>query len=128
MAAPLVELTEKDVQRQVKKVLALYGFTVSDFSQGYRPGGRRHGTTRQTKGIPDIYAQHPILKVRLWIEVKRPGGKVSPDQAAWAATETASGGEIWLIDSVDKLIADLKHAVPKWREARNLKAKEEGWT
>lgn len=50
---------EADVQRDVKALLQMYGFNVSDLSQGYRPGGRRHATTRQTPGIPDMWVTRP---------------------------------------------------------------------
>lgn len=50
---------ESDVQRDVKAILELYGFDVTDTSQGYRPGGRRHGTTRITRGTPDLFVTRP---------------------------------------------------------------------
>ncbi len=46
---------ENDVQTAIKQVLKVWGFDIIDTSQGYRPGGKRHGTTRITKGTPDLF-------------------------------------------------------------------------
>jgi len=89
---------EADVQRDVKAAYEACGCVVANFSQGYRPGGRRHGTTRQTKGIPDLYvfpplrrdqavaaqAGHPVLYLApWWHETKRPGGEQTLEQTEW---------------------------------------------
>lgn len=91
--------TEREVQREVKRVLALHGYIVSDFSQGYRPGGKRHGTTRQTPGVPDLYCQHRTRPVRFWVEVKRPGGRLTEAQVNWRANERIAGGVVYVIHS-----------------------------
>ena len=80
---------ERDVQRRVVALLKSAGFTVYSLSQGYRPGGRGHGTTRQTKGLPDLYAMSPRLF--LWVEVKRLGGKQTPEQVEFEADCRACG-------------------------------------
>ena len=64
-------MIEKDVQRIVVAVLKLYGGEVYDLAQGYRPGGKRHGTTRQTKGLADLYVFFPRWHTRIWFEVKK---------------------------------------------------------
>lgn len=46
---------ESDVQKAIKRILEVSKFTVIDTSQGFRPGGKRHGTTRITLGTPDLY-------------------------------------------------------------------------
>jgi hypothetical protein len=67
------QITEPQVQEAIKTLWrALGGFT-NDLSQGYRPGGRRHGSTRQTKGLADLYLQHSGRACALWWETKRPG-------------------------------------------------------
>ena len=56
-------LREEDVQAAVRSALRTHGWGISDMSQGYRPGGKRHWTTRQRKGIPDMYVTHaPIVR------------------------------------------------------------------
>lgn len=93
--------TEREVHYEVKRAYEAVGCFVANLAQGYRPGGKRHATTRQTKGIPDLYIIPPLRfdhAVRYpdtpygrrygrlqpwWMEVKRPGGKQSLDQKAF---------------------------------------------
>jgi hypothetical protein len=63
-------MRETDVQRAVVGFYRQVGGVVYDLAQGYRPGGRRHGTTRQTKGLPDLWVFFPHLGLVLWHEVK----------------------------------------------------------
>lgn len=50
---------ETDVQGTSKKMLEAAGFRVIDTSQGFRPGGKRHATTRITRGTPDVFVWKP---------------------------------------------------------------------
>lgn len=63
------------------------GFAVYELSQGYRsdPGG-----TRQTPGLPDVYAMHPSAG-SLWWEAKAHGGQLRPSQEAFADNATYCG-------------------------------------
>jgi hypothetical protein len=56
---PMGRQLEAEVQKACKALLRAWQFKVSDTSQGYRPGGKRHGTTRITKGVPDLYVTRP---------------------------------------------------------------------
>jgi hypothetical protein len=88
---------EKDVKRGVVKFLRDIGCHVYNLDQGYRPGGRRHATTRQTKGLPDLFAvwpRSPGGSLVFWIEVKRPGGRRSTEQVQFAARVMAAGGVV----------------------------------
>ena len=76
----LPEPTEAQVQHACRELLHTLGWWTGNFSQGYRPGGRRHGTTRQTKGLPDFIAIHKARGQVLFWETKRPSGKRSPEQ------------------------------------------------
>ena len=69
---------EREIQKQIVKYLRLKGWQVWQTSQGYRsaPGG-----TRMTPGLPDLYCLNEVRQWILWIEVKRPGGKLRPEQA-----------------------------------------------
>lgn len=84
---------EKDVQRAVVQIYRTVRCKVYNLSQGFRPGGKRHATTRQTKGLGDLYIIPPQVervegivvgsRLPFWHETKRIGGKVSPEQLAF---------------------------------------------
>ena len=52
---------ESEVQKAIKTILKMRGFQIIDTSQGFRPGGKRHGSTRITKGTPDLYVWRKAL-------------------------------------------------------------------
>ncbi len=54
--------TETEAQAGVKWVLGWHGFEILDTSQGYRPGGKRHATTRLERGTPDLYCTRRPLE------------------------------------------------------------------
>jgi hypothetical protein len=66
-----VKLEEK-IQTRVVATYKAAGATVCSLSQGYRPGGKRHGTTRQTKGLADLYVFLPCKRIAFWHETKAP--------------------------------------------------------
>lgn len=99
---------ETAVQREVVNVASLYGFEITDLSQGYRPPrcracgaylGRGAASTRQTVGVPDLYLQHRRLPLTLWVEVKRPGERPNANQAAWHERERRAGGTVLVVHS-----------------------------
>lgn len=61
---------EAAVQQRVRLIYEGAGGVVKNLAQGYRPGGRRHATTRQAKGIADLLVFLPRRNVALWHEVK----------------------------------------------------------
>jgi hypothetical protein len=75
-------LLEKHVQRQIVDYLRLIGAEVYVLGTVRRKGD--HPGTMQTPGIPDLWAFIPAkggnVGCGLWIEVKRPGGRRSPQQ------------------------------------------------
>lgn len=83
--------SEKAVQQRVKAVLAVHQFWISDLSQPR--------STMQTPGLPDLYAQHMTLPIRLWVEVKGPKGKTSPAQEDWHLRERNAGGRVAVVRS-----------------------------
>jgi hypothetical protein len=91
---------EKTVQNHVKQAARALGFCVSDLSQPRR--------TLQTIGLPDLYLAHPVWRRRFWVEVKRPGGKVSAAQQAWHAVERDAGGTVLVVYGVADLVAGLQ--------------------
>ena len=82
---------EKHVQKAVADLFSQVGGIVNNLSQGYRPGGRRHGTTRQSKGLGDLYVQFPVKGVALWWETKRQGGTQTEDQRKFQWRNEACG-------------------------------------
>lgn len=67
-------MKEAAVQVAVRVLYEAYGGEWYNLSQGYRPGGARHETTRQTKGLPDLWLFFPASGFRLWHETKRLDG------------------------------------------------------
>ncbi len=67
--AELFKATEGDVLRQVRDFLRIHGFFVTRNQQGLG----------NEKGKPDLEAVSP-KGTHWWIEVKKPGGKLSDDQ------------------------------------------------
>ena len=91
---------EKRVEADIIGALRTLGFAVTKTSQP-RP-------SMLTIGVPDLYAAHPRWGLRLWIEVKRPGGKPTAQQVAWHRCERLAGGTVLVLDSVAAMLAELK--------------------
>ncbi len=62
----------------------------------------------QTEGLPDRYARHVARKIRMWVEVKQPGGEVSADQKRWHKTERDAGGSVIVVWSIQDLHDELR--------------------
>lgn len=91
--------SENSVQKKIKQLASHYGYHVSDTSQGYRPGGRRHGTTRITRGFPDLFMMNPQTRDHLFVEVKKEGGSLSDHQIIWHETALLAGVPCYTCDS-----------------------------
>ena len=52
-------MKEETVQTSVTRLYEAYGGDVYDLSQGYRPGTKKHATTRQTPGLADLWIFFP---------------------------------------------------------------------
>lgn len=91
---------EKMVQAQIVDLLRKVGAEVYVLGT-VRPKGDTPGT-RQSKGLPDVYAflppRHVTCWVTLWVEVKSEGGKLRPEQETfrelclWASHHYIVGG------------------------------------
>lgn len=66
-------MTETEIQKQIIDHLTKQGWMVFRMNSGSRAGTRLH-----KKGTPDLMAQKDGETI--WIEVKKPSGKLSPDQ------------------------------------------------
>ena len=105
---------EKDIQADIVELLDTVGAAV------YRIGTTRkkgdHQGTMQTPGIPDLVAFVPVpfplstphrATVQLWIEVKRPGGKLHLVQTEFQLRALEAGCE-HIVGGVDEVLDWLK--------------------
>lgn len=103
--------SETDLQRAILERLALIpGLVVWRSNTGVsRSGGRfvRFGI----KGQGDITGLLPGGK-RLELEVKLPGGKVSPEQVEFGARINAAGGLWAVVRSVDEAVIRVMEVMP----------------
>lgn len=88
---------ECDVQAEIVALLELHGWAVyQNTVRGVRPKG-------VTPGIPDLFAVRERL---VWIECKRPAGKVSAAQAQCHARLRAAGQRVIVAYDIED-VADL---------------------
>jgi len=96
-------MKESTIQRQIIAYLREQGFLVWKISDRFR------------SGIPDLYCCRGVKdgawKVSFWLEVKRPGGKVTALQAHEIAELRAQGVGAWVVSSVDMVAAILDAAM-----------------
>ena len=87
---------------RVRAVYARAGGFWYDLSQGFRPGGKRHGSTRQTPGLGDLFVIFPPTGLTLWHETKaiRPADLAKKD---WLASRFAR--EVVKDGKVDSTVA-----------------------
>lgn len=110
--APVVE-TEEGVQSRIIQALGWLGHTVlSTVHRWKRQTCPACGYTfwpkggyGSDKGIGDLLVGVPKAKPRLWLmlDVKRPGGKLSPEQKA-----LADKGLLWRVESEQEALEVLK--------------------
>jgi hypothetical protein len=84
---------ERDVLRQVRDYLTLKNFFVY----------RNHQSLGSHKGLSDLTA---IKGGRvIWVEIKKPGGKLSDYQRVFRDNITYCGGTYYVVDSLDFMMA-----------------------
>ena len=89
---------EGDIQRAITKALEARGAKV------YRMNASRGGRQQRAfnpPGTPDLFVVE--RKRHYWIEVKTPGGKVSPIQEAQHADLKRCGMEVFVVRSADSV-------------------------
>lgn len=100
-----MDKTEFQIQSEILEFLLKKGiFAWKDRQQIGKPG---KGTDVRSKGVPDILG---VLKggKMLAIEVKKKGGKLSPEQADYLDKIKSLGGVAFVAMSVDDVIEGLK--------------------
>lgn len=91
MKKPVIK--ERDVLRQVRDYLTHKNFFVY----------RNHQSLGSHKGLSDLTA---IKGGRvIWLEIKKPGGKLSDYQKAFRDAINMHGGEYYVIDCLDCIMA-----------------------
>lgn len=83
--------SEQEIRRDIVGFLRALGYRVWDHEQGYR----KDGSTRVTKGFPDlIVAGHGRIVAA---EIKSARGKLTPEQQEFRDTWVENGGEhvVW---------------------------------
>jgi len=104
---------EADVQRAVMQLLTLRGFRVFRRNvMGNLVLQGKHGSRVVkvgVKGQSDLYGWHRRTGRHFEIEVKAPGNKPTPDQAAWLASADADGALAFWTDSVSCTDQTLTH-------------------
>ena len=97
---------EKDIQSSIVAYLRLSGWRVFLYAQ---PGAHRTLGGILEPGHPDLLAIRRVYPYTryLWVEVKRPGGKLSPDQERLHAELRGSGAWVEVWESVDDAIRQL---------------------
>ena len=104
---------EKSIQADIVQLLESVGAAVYKIGTTRKKGD--HQGTMQTAGIPDLLAfvttparfgQGPVV-VQIWIEVKRPGGRMS--EAQWSFWRNArDAGCAHLVGGVPEVLDWLK--------------------
>jgi hypothetical protein len=94
-------LTEADIAHDCDRLAAALGWRVERYEQ------RR--ATRIHEGLPDrrYVAGNGF---RVWVELKRPGGKLTAAQHAWVLAELDAGGLAMAVDNV----AQLRELYTRW--------------
>lgn len=110
--APCVE-TEDGIQQRIVQALSWAGYRVLSTVHRYKRqtcaqcGHNQwaQGGYGATKGIGDLLVAVPKARPRLWLmlDVKRPGGKLSPEQKA-----LADKGLLWRVESEQEALEVLK--------------------
>lgn len=87
--------SERELQQRIQKVGKEWGWLVNHTYRARLEDGTWR-TTTTLKGFPDLELIHPAWGRVMWLEVKGPNGRSSPDQrrvmAALQAVMQNSGG------------------------------------
>lgn len=102
------ELLERQVTAQVKDYLLHRGWRPIRFQRTVVPGSFQAGEP----GMPDfLFVRYLDCKVfcgtlSVWVEFKKPNGKLRDGQPQWHERERRRGGVVWVIDNFDSFLKD----------------------
>lgn len=101
----LPKLLEREIQKQVKDFLRWRGWRIVRHQVTVATTGASTFSVGE-KGMADLQAIYyftdnkPGLTLTLWVETKRLGKKLRPDQEIWKRTEEMRGGLVWKADHI----------------------------
>jgi len=109
---------EKHEQQRIVQYARLTGGEV--YVLGTRRRRSDYPGTMQTPGLPDLWIMWPTLGIGCWWEVKRAGGRRTPEQVAFgtACTQTATYYGYGPFDV-------FKTWIDGWRSVRGYRLREE---
>jgi len=96
-SAVVSDLSEGDVARACDKLAEDLSWTVERYEQRRR--------TKITEGLPDRRYVQRARALRIWVELKAPGEKLSMEQHAWLLSELVAGALATVIDDDAQLQA-----------------------
>lgn len=94
-----VRFTEKDIAAACDGLAESLGWRVERYEQ--------QRATRIAEGIPDRRYVHDGRRLRVWVELKKPGGKLTVAQYRWLLAEWHSGAHATACDTLGSLGAIL---------------------
>lgn len=111
MSAKLPVPREVDIQRAVMDYLTARGFRMFRRNTGVMRATYK-GKTRIVRfsqvGAADLYGWHRGSGRHIEVEVKGPGGVLTPEQAAWLENARADGAVAFVADSLEGCERQLK--------------------
>ena len=90
-----LKVTEKMIGQACDHLAATLGWAVDRYEQGR--------ATRIAEGLPDRRYWHLPRRARVWVELKRPGGKLTEAQHQWILSELEAGGLATVIEDAQQL-------------------------
>jgi hypothetical protein len=105
----MMALQEKDVARAISDFMEYKGWRRfrNNVGVAMNPSGGLHRYGE--KGMPDLLFVRYAPKYRpwtlmIWVETKRPRGRLSPHQEKWQEEETAAGAVIVTVNSFEDFL------------------------
>lgn len=92
--------SEKAIEADIIRNIRQLGAFVVKMSQPRR--------SMVTEGTPDLLILWGRYGIALWVEVKRPGGKLRTMQAVWHREARAAGQTVIVATNTDEVITALK--------------------
>ncbi len=107
--AGMPAITEEQFQQQVLDLAHVYGWSVAHFRPAMTKWGWRTAVSGDGKGFPDTVLAK-VYHLIIFAEIKRKGGKLTPEQEVWAVILKATPGVryfIWWPEDFDAIQAIL---------------------
>lgn len=110
-------MTERQVESAIQEAFRFRHritlWKIDAGGRGLRSAGPKasRGSTGIPAGFPDLLGLEPVSGRAVFIEVKRPGGKPAPHQAAFLALLRGMGAVAFWADSVDSALRQFREQV-----------------